>query len=103
MADLFSVSGAAHARAAYQAGAVARNAEGARKRGVADTHAAGRADDLFEVSDAAHFLAKLRTMPEVRQDVVDRAKQQIANGTIDTPEKLEHALDEMVKDVLGEE
>lgn len=103
MADLFSISGAAHARAAYQAGAVARNAEGARKRSVADTHAAGRADDLFEVSDAAHFLAKLRSMPDVRQDVVQRAKQQIAEGTIDTPEKLESALDEMIKDVLGEE
>ncbi len=103
MADLFSISGAAHARAAYQAGSVARNGEGARKRPSQESASAARADDLFEVSDAAHFLAKLRSMPDVRQDVVQRAKQQIADGTIDTPEKLESALDEMIKDVLGEE
>ncbi len=82
---------------------MARNAEGARKRGVADTNAAARADDLFEVSDAATYLNKLRSMPAVRQDVVDRAKRDIADGKIDTPEKLESALGEMIRDALGED
>ena len=68
-----------------------------------DPHGPSRGGDLFEVSDAASYLNRLRALPAVRLEVVARAKQQIANGEIDTPEKLESALDEMIREALGED
>jgi hypothetical protein len=104
MADISSISGAAarayHASAstrAHQASSVA-----GRMARASQSSMTTRENDLFEISDAAHYLAKLKSMPDVRQDVVDRVKRQINNGEIDTPEKLEHALDEMISDILGE-
>lgn len=61
---------------------------------------ARRGDDRVEVSDAARFLAKLNAMPEVRGELVDRVRAEIANGTYDTPEKFDLALDAMIDEVL---
>ncbi len=60
---------------------------------------APRAQDKVEVSQLAQMLSKLRSMPAVRQDLIDRVRQEIAGGAYDTPEKLDAALGEMLKDV----
>jgi negative regulator of flagellin synthesis FlgM len=100
MADIASISGASHARAAYQASATTRVNEAAG-RAAQNARAAKQAqeeNDLFEISDAARFLAKLRAMPDVRQELVTRVRDEIAQGKTDTPEKLDAAMDEMIDD-----
>ncbi|MFI4897329.1 MAG: flagellar biosynthesis anti-sigma factor FlgM [Phycisphaerales bacterium JB059] len=55
--------------------------------------------DRVEVSDAARYLAKLRDLPAVRQDLVDRVRGEIEAGVYESPEKIEKAIDELVEDL----
>ena len=48
----------------------------------------------------ARFLEKLSRLPDIRQDKVDAVKKQIAEGTYLTPEKLEKAIDNLLRDLL---
>lgn len=60
-----------------------------------------RGDDTVEISTTAQFLGKLRDLPDVRQDLVDRIKAQIADGTYETPDKLAAAADALAYDLEG--
>ena len=66
-----------------------------------DAPAAGtaRGSDRVEFSQAAQLLSKLSKLPEVRQDVVDRVKAEIAAGNYDTEEKIDAAIDKMAEDL----
>jgi len=44
----------------------------------------------------------LEELPEIRQELVDRIKKEIAEGTYMTPEKLYNAILELLKEVTGE-
>lgn len=52
--------------------------------------------DTVEISDVARYLGEIKRMPEIRQDKVDTARQALANGTLDTPEKLDAAVGRML-------
>ncbi|TVQ62159.1 MAG: flagellar biosynthesis anti-sigma factor FlgM [Phycisphaerales bacterium] len=54
-----------------------------------------RESDRAELSDRARLLGKARELPDVRLDLVQRVRSEIASGQYDTPEKLETALDQM--------
>lgn len=69
-------------------------------QGSAAPTAAGRRNDAVELSDTARLLSKLNELPEIRQELVDRVKDEIANGTYETPEKLDAAVQGML-DELG--
>lgn len=56
-----------------------------------------RGTDRVEVSQMSVYLSKLKNLP-VRQDLVDSVREQIAQGTYDTPEKLDAAISEMLGD-----
>ena len=56
-----------------------------------------RGSDRVEVSQMALYLNKFRDLP-IRQDLVDSIRQQIAQGTYDTPEKFDAALNELLDD-----
>ena len=56
--------------------------------------------DRVEVSDTARYLAKLRDLPAVRQDLVDRVRGEIEAGVYESPEKIEQAIDELVEDLI---
>jgi anti-sigma28 factor (negative regulator of flagellin synthesis) len=58
-----------------------------------------RGDDRVEVSDAARFLAKMNAMPEIRAELVDRVRGEIARGTYDTPERFDLAVDAMIDEM----
>ncbi|USN99893.1 MAG: flagellar biosynthesis anti-sigma factor FlgM [Phycisphaeraceae bacterium] len=58
-----------------------------------------RGDDRVEVSEAARYLARMNAMPEIRTDLVDRVKNEIKNGTYDTPERFNLAVDAMIDDL----
>lgn len=60
---------------------------------------AGRKSDSVEVSQVAQYLSKLQQMPDVRQDLVDRVRSEIAKGNYDTPDKVEALMDELMQDL----
>lgn len=59
-----------------------------------------RGEDKVELSQEAQVLApwldKLNQLPAVRQELVDRVRGEIANGTYDTADRLNAALDGMI-------
>ncbi len=76
-----------------------RGLDAARNKAVKGTQGTPRPDTV-EISEMARFLEKLSRLPEIRQDKVDAVKQQIAQGTYLTPEKLEKAIDNLLKDLM---
>lgn len=58
-----------------------------------------RGADRVEVSRMASLLNQLREMPDIREDLIRRVRDQIASGAYDTPERIEGAID----GILGEE
>lgn len=48
--------------------------------------------DTVQISDLASYLAEAKKLPDIRQSKVEYARQAIANGTLDTPEKLDVAV-----------
>lgn len=57
-----------------------------------------RAPDRVEVSSVATYLNRLRQLP-IREDKVEAAREQIAAGTLDNPEKFDQALDGLIEDL----
>ncbi len=57
--------------------------------------------DQVEVSDMSRYLARLRQVPEIREELVQEIRGQIESGAYDTPEKIESAIDAMLQE-LGE-
>lgn len=56
---------------------------------------ASRPSDRVELSAHARFLAKMREMPMIREDLVARVRDEIASGQYDTRERLNLALRSM--------
>ncbi len=56
---------------------------------------APRSSDRVELSAHARFLAKMREMPVIREDLVSRIRDEIASGQYDTLERLNFALDHL--------
>ena len=55
--------------------------------------------DRVELSDHARLLDRLRQMPEVRSELVSAIRQAIADGTYDTPEKLNAAVGQLLDEL----
>lgn len=53
-----------------------------------------RGEDQVEVSDMAFFLSKLRELPEVRQELIDRVRAEIDSGGYETSEKIDWAIEQ---------
>jgi flagellar biosynthesis anti-sigma factor FlgM len=58
-----------------------------------------RGGDKVELSNTAQLLSKLAALPDIRQDLVDRVKAQIANNTYETPEKIDAAITGLGEDL----
>jgi len=56
--------------------------------------------DVVEISQAAQLTAKLQATPAIRADLVEKVKAEIAAGTYETPERLQVAVDRLLKDLL---
>jgi len=55
-------------------------------------------EDRVQVSDHARLLSKLRENP-IRQDLVSRVRQEIDQGTYETADKVDRAIDELRADL----
>ena len=77
------------------------NAPHAPFRGQSATAPAkpGAVGDQVTISPAAQAAAQATEAGEVRQDVVNRIRAEIAAGTYETPAKLDAALDRMLNEL----
>ena len=55
--------------------------------------------DELHISDAARLVEQAQQIPEIRQDKVDAIRAQIANGTYETPEKLDLAVSRLLDEI----
>jgi negative regulator of flagellin synthesis FlgM len=72
------------------------NARQARPAGR--TEAPTQADSV-EISDAARALEQTHAMPDVRQGRIDEIRRQIADGTYETSDKLNTAVERMLDEI----
>ena len=56
--------------------------------------------DTVEISAAARLAAKVQQIPEVRTELVERVKAEIAAGTYETPERLEIAVNRLMEELF---
>jgi len=61
--------------------------------------ATSRASDRVEVSEAARWLEEMNRLPAIREDKVAAARAAIANGTLDSDEKLTIAVSRMIDEI----
>ena len=73
------------------------NTRGAQPSGAA-TNAAGAGDQL-DISEAGLVAARLDDIPDVRQDRVDAIRAAIADGTYETQDKLDGALNRLLDEI----
>ncbi len=55
--------------------------------------------DEVETSDPAQLLEQVRQLPEIRQDRVDAIRAKIAEGSYETKEKLDVAIERLLDEI----
>lgn len=68
-------------------------------RQQADPAAEPAQGDRAQFSEHARMLARLAELPKVREHVVDRVRAQIAEGTYESPEKLDAAVHALIQEL----
>jgi negative regulator of flagellin synthesis FlgM len=71
----------------------------ARINRPASTPSSGPIQDEVQISDAARLLDKVSDLPAIRQDRVNQIRQQIADGTYETPEKMQIAVERLLGEI----
>ena len=56
-----------------------------------------------DIKLARQLLDKVQQMPDVRQDLCEEVKRQIEQGTYETPERLEKAVNRLLEELFDEE
>ena len=56
-------------------------------------------EEEVETSDAARLLERLRQLPDIRQDRVDAIRAKIAEGSYETKEKLDVAVERLLDEI----
>jgi negative regulator of flagellin synthesis FlgM len=57
------------------------------------------AGDQLDISPAAELLNKLNDLPEIRAEKVQTIREALAQGTYDTPDKLDLALERLLDEI----
>jgi negative regulator of flagellin synthesis FlgM len=55
--------------------------------------------DEVDISDAARLVEQMHEMPDIRYDRVEAVRQQIADGTYETSDKLNAALERLLDEI----
>jgi len=55
--------------------------------------------DTVEISDTARYLGELKKLPDVRQDKVQAARDAIAAGNFETPQRLDGTVNALLEDL----
>jgi anti-sigma28 factor (negative regulator of flagellin synthesis) len=56
--------------------------------------------DVVEISNVAKLAAKIQEVPDIRTELVEQVKAEIAAGTYETPERIEIALDRLMDELF---
>jgi flagellar biosynthesis anti-sigma factor FlgM len=59
----------------------------------------GSATDTVEISDAARYLGELKKLPDVREAKVREAREAIASGRFETPERIDGTVDRLLSEL----
>ena len=54
--------------------------------------------DTVQISDTARYLGEINKLPEVRQDKIQAARDAIAAGNFETPERLNGTVDALLQE-----
>lgn len=65
---------------------------------MARPQAAQIADEV-DISDAARLVEQVQQMPEMREDRIEAVRQQIADGTYETSDKLNIAIERLLDEI----
>lgn len=71
------------------------------RRGSSDAGGTAVLDDSVEISDLANFLSRLAELPENRARRIVEVRNQIQQGTYETPEKLDIATERLLTQLQG--
>ena len=93
MMEVNSIQPTMPANAVEPAGVVNDSAPVADPRGTAD---------VVEISNAAKLAARVDQIPEVRTELVERVRAEIAAGTYETSEKIEIAANKLLDELFGD-
>ena len=63
---------------------------------------AANAGDVVEISSAARLVAQIDSIPDIRVDLVERVKSEIAAGTYETPERIERTVTKLMDELFGD-
>jgi len=66
----------------------------------APPHAPPKNADSVEISSTAARLSQLSQIDDIRMDVVDSVRQGIAEGTYETDEKVDAAIEAIIRDLV---
>ena len=58
-----------------------------------------RGEDQVELSNTAQLLSKIAELPDVREDLINRIKASIADGSYETEDKTDAAIDALLEDI----
>jgi flagellar biosynthesis anti-sigma factor FlgM len=57
------------------------------------------ATDTVEISDSARYLGEIKKLPDIRQDKVRAAREAIASGRFETPERINGTVDRLLEEL----
>jgi flagellar biosynthesis anti-sigma factor FlgM len=72
---------------------------GSRKASAVDQPRSRAKTDSVELSSNAQLLARMAQMPEVRIDLVNQIKSQIASGEYESAERIAGAIENLAEDL----
>ena len=55
--------------------------------------------DTVEISDSARYLGEIKKLPEVREQKVQAARDAIASGRFETPERINGTVDRLLQEL----
>ncbi len=85
---------------AVAAGGVTKTATGKTAMRVKTACKKRRAATKQERATADYLLNKLKDMPDVREELVQRVRREIAEGSYETPERVESAINGLLRELF---
>ncbi len=58
------------------------------------------ASDVVEISSIAKLAAKIHELPDVRAELVEKVKTEIASGEYETPQRIELTIDRLMDELF---
>jgi flagellar biosynthesis anti-sigma factor FlgM len=55
--------------------------------------------DTVEISDSARYLGEIKKLPDIRADKVQAARDAIASGQFETPERIDGTVDRILQEL----